>query len=94
MTSRAPLCRALLAATTLFLIAPTWSAQETLSPYTFEGQYRLDYWTGLSGPLKNRLGHSGLFDLRFAVDAEKPGHGNPLAHKDALLLGVRFDFAF
>ena len=71
MTSRAPLCRALLAATTLFLIAPTWSAEETLSPYTFEGQYRLDSWTGLSGPLKSRLGHSGLFDLRFAVDGEK-----------------------
>ena len=90
MTSRAPLCRALLAATTLFLIAPTWSAQETLSPYTFEGQYRLDYWTGLSGPLKNRLGHSGLFDLRFAVDAEKAWPRQPLGSQGCPAAGRAF----
>jgi porin len=56
---------------TLLCATPSVAADESVSPYSFEKQYRLDYWTGLSGPLKNRLGHSGLLDLRLSVDGEK-----------------------
>ncbi|MBI5751516.1 MAG: carbohydrate porin [Hydrogenophilales bacterium] len=61
------------AVSTIALLCASLShaADDGASPYSFEGQYRLDYWTGLSGPLKSRLGHSGLLDVRLSVDGEK-----------------------
>lgn len=41
------------------------------SPYLVEGEYRADFWTGLSGPLKSRLGVAGNVDLKLTADAEK-----------------------
>lgn len=59
------------AASALLCASLSLAADDGASPYSFEGQYRLDFWTGLSGPLKSRLGHSGLLDMRLAVDGEK-----------------------
>ncbi len=50
---------------------PAWASGEEAGPYNFEGQYRLDYLTGLSGPLKDHWRHAGNLDLRFGVDADK-----------------------
>lgn len=58
------------AASALLCASLALAADDGASPYSFEGQYRLDYWTGLSGPLKSRLGHSGLLDVRLMVDGE------------------------
>lgn len=61
----------LAASALLFSMSPAWAADETASPYELEVQYRLDYWTGLSGPLKDRWRHAGNLDLRFGVDAAR-----------------------
>jgi len=53
------------------LFVPLTQAEEETKSYTFEGLYRLDYWTGLSGPLKDRIDNVGLLDLRFRVEGEK-----------------------
>lgn len=58
--------------TVLILCATlTQAAEEEAGPYTFEAMYRLDYWTGVTGPLKKQVDNVGLLDLRFAVDGEK-----------------------
>ena len=65
------LCWAALAAVAFLLAIPAWAANDDSSPYNFEGQYRLDYWSGLSGPLKDRWRHAGNLDLRLGVDAAR-----------------------
>jgi porin len=55
----------------LLCATPVWPADDDASPYTFEGLYRLDFLTGLSGPLKSRAEHAGLLDLRLGMDGEK-----------------------
>lgn len=54
-----------------FFALPVWAGDENASPYNVEGQYRLDYLTGLSGPLKDHWRHAGNLDLRWGVDADK-----------------------
>ncbi len=51
--------------------SPVLAADEPAAPYSFNAQYRLDYWTGLSGRLKSRVRHAGNLDLRWGVDAAR-----------------------
>ena len=62
--------RAIIFATICFS-APGLAADGSADPYSFDAQYRLDYWTGLSGRLKSRVRHAGNLDLRLSVDASK-----------------------
>lgn len=71
MKTRASFYWAAASALAFLLSVPAGAAEEESGPFTFEGQYRLDYWTGSSGPLKDRWRHAGNLDLRFGVDAAR-----------------------
>ncbi len=71
MRLRPNLCWMTSCAVVLFYATPSWAAGEKSGADSFEAEYRLDYLTGLSGPLKNHWHHAGNLDLRFGVDAAK-----------------------
>ena len=54
-----------------FPLSQAAEEEEKKEAYTFEGMYRLDYWTGITGPLKTQVNNVGLLDLRLNVDGEK-----------------------
>lgn len=64
-------CLAVSGTFAILCATPLWAVEEASSAFNFDGQYRLDYWTGLSGPLKHHWRHAGNLDLRLGVDAAK-----------------------
>lgn len=50
---------------------PAAGAIDSPAASVLDGEYRLDYWTGLSGPLQKRWRHAGNLDLRASVNAEQ-----------------------
>jgi len=55
----------------LLCATPASAAEDSAAPYNLTAQYRLDFLTGLSGPMQGRVGHAGNLDVRLEVDGAK-----------------------